>query len=95
MLPSDVAKRKESREQDKMRQADLDAHIREIPKPERKAVYTHEAFRRAAIEWLIATGQVSTHASALSALVTERYAALAGSRACQVQRDDRDGRSCT
>lgn len=44
----------------KEEQKTLDAHLREIPKPERVVKYTELGFQRAAVEWLIATDQVST-----------------------------------
>ena len=59
-LPKDVKKRKQAlaAERDKNKQTQLDPHLKELPKKERVVTYSHAVFRRAAIEWLIATDQV-------------------------------------
>ena len=59
MLPKDCKKRKDAEKTDKLAQQQLDAHLQEMPKKERVIAYSHLVFRRAAVEWLIATGQVS------------------------------------
>ena len=59
-LPGDVKKRKAALESVKQEQASLDAHLKELPKKERVYAYSELAFKRAAIEWMISTDQVST-----------------------------------
>lgn len=60
MLPCDVKKRKEAlaAEKERKKQTQLDPHLKERSKKERVISYSHELFRKAAIEWLIATDQV-------------------------------------
>ena len=42
-----------------MRQGQLDSHLQEMPRKERVIPYTDALFREAAIEWLVATDQVT------------------------------------
>jgi hypothetical protein len=42
-----------------MRQGRLDSHLQEMPRKERVIPYTDALFREAAIEWLVATDQVT------------------------------------
>lgn len=42
----------------KHQQKTLDSHLQEMPKQERVITYSELVFKRAAIEWLVATDQV-------------------------------------
>ena len=53
-----MKKRKEALESVGQEQASLDAHLKEMPKKDRVYAYSELAFKRAAIQWLIATDQV-------------------------------------
>ena len=55
-LPRDVKKRKAAAEE--VTQT-LDRDLREKKIPERAVIYSDKLFRRAAVEWLVATDQVS------------------------------------
>ena len=57
-LPNDVKMRRDAMAKEREKQTQIDAHLKEMPKKERVIQYTQQVFRRAAIEWLIATGQV-------------------------------------
>ncbi|EKM48159.1 uncharacterized protein PHACADRAFT_109339, partial [Phanerochaete carnosa HHB-10118-sp] len=59
MLPKDREKERVAlaAEKERNKQLQLDPHLKEMPKKERVIAYTHQVFRRAAIEWLVATGQ--------------------------------------
>ncbi len=59
-LPGDIKKRNEALAAATSKQQTLDAHLQELPEKQRNIVYTEQRFREAAIEWLIATNQVST-----------------------------------
>ncbi|KAI0688702.1 hypothetical protein BC835DRAFT_1284155, partial [Cytidiella melzeri] len=56
-LPRDVKKSKEEERNIREQQQTLDAHLRELPKPERVVSYSDAAYRRAAIQWIAATDQ--------------------------------------
>ncbi|KAJ7865748.1 hypothetical protein B0H14DRAFT_2347806, partial [Mycena olivaceomarginata] len=57
-LPGDLKKQKEKEASGTPdSQPTLDNHLRDIPPKERVIPYSHEAFRQAAIEWLVATDQ--------------------------------------
>ena len=45
----------------KLQQKTLDSHLQEMPKHERVIAYSDLVFKRAAVEWLIATDQVSNN----------------------------------
>jgi hypothetical protein len=47
-----------------MKQGRLDNHLQEMPRKERVIPYTDALFREAAIEWLVATDQVTISYSA-------------------------------
>ena len=57
-LPKDTKLRRDAMAKERETQTQIDAHLKEMPKKERVIQYSHQVFRRAAIEWLIATGQV-------------------------------------
>ncbi|KIM76799.1 hypothetical protein PILCRDRAFT_77443, partial [Piloderma croceum F 1598] len=54
-LPKAVKKAEEA--EATMRQGQLDSHLQEMPRKERVIPYTDALFRKAAIEWLVATDQ--------------------------------------
>ncbi|KIM74771.1 hypothetical protein PILCRDRAFT_79704, partial [Piloderma croceum F 1598] len=54
-LPKAVKKAEEA--EATMRQGQLDSHLQEMPCKERVIPYTDALFRKAAIEWLVATDQ--------------------------------------
>ncbi|KAF8179097.1 hypothetical protein K438DRAFT_1604216, partial [Mycena galopus ATCC 62051] len=57
-LPGDRKKQKMKETSDAPdSQPTLDNHLRDIPPKERVIPYSHESFRQAAIEWLVATDQ--------------------------------------
>ncbi|KAI0713035.1 hypothetical protein C8T65DRAFT_574198, partial [Cerioporus squamosus] len=56
MLPKDTKQRHEAKAAGTA-QSTLDAHLREMPAPERVVKYTDALFREAAIEWLVSTDQ--------------------------------------
>lgn len=56
MLPGDVAARKKANEQ---AQHTIDSHLVERKAADRILPYTDQTFKKAAIEWLISTNQVS------------------------------------
>jgi hypothetical protein len=56
MLPEDTKRRRENAKASS--QTRLDSHLKEKPAKEMVIPYTDQAFREAAIEWLIATDQV-------------------------------------
>ncbi|KAI0683322.1 hypothetical protein C8T65DRAFT_526951, partial [Cerioporus squamosus] len=60
-LQSNVDKLKAAAEEEKKCQSTLELHLREMTPKERKIVYTECVYRKAVIEWLIATNQVCTH----------------------------------
>ena len=55
MLPGDVGARKKEREES---QRTIDSHLTERKLVDRIMPYSDKIFRKAAIEWLIATDQV-------------------------------------
>jgi hypothetical protein len=55
MLPGDVGARKKEREES---QRTIDSHLTERKLADRVMPYSDKIFRKAAIEWLIATDQV-------------------------------------
>lgn len=59
-LPADIAARKKALSEVAEQQKTLDANLVNMPKKDRVIAYTELTFRRATIEWLIATDQVST-----------------------------------
>ncbi|KAJ7346089.1 hypothetical protein DFH08DRAFT_701237, partial [Mycena albidolilacea] len=56
-LPGDRRKQKKEASDTLDSQPTLDNHLRDIPPKERIIPYSREAFRQAAIEWLVATNQ--------------------------------------
>lgn len=55
MLPGDVKARKKTAERN---QQAIDAHLTERKLAERVILYSDKLFKKAAIEWLVATDQV-------------------------------------
>ena len=63
MLPDDVKKAKaveRAIQEDRLHQGTLDSNLQKLSEPQCKKAYTDRLFHEAAIEWLIATDQVST-----------------------------------
>ena len=58
MLPGDVKGRKEKAERV---QQTINSHLTERKLAERVVPYSDKVFKQAAIEWLVATDQVSLH----------------------------------
>lgn len=58
-LPNDVKARADAKKKASEEQKSIDRFLKEIPKEERVIRYSHLTFKRAAIEWLIATDQVA------------------------------------
>ncbi|KAJ7314472.1 hypothetical protein DFH08DRAFT_644954, partial [Mycena albidolilacea] len=70
-LPGDREKQKEKEASDTLNsQPTFDNHLRDMPPKERIIPYSHEAFRQAAIEWLVATNQVGLDQSFLPSLIS-------------------------
>lgn len=59
MLPDYRAKLKKAAAEASGLQLTLDSSLEPIPEREQSIPYSEEAYRRAALEWLIATDQVS------------------------------------
>ncbi len=59
MLPIDVKMCNDALKNEKEKQLHIDEHLKEMTKKEHVSAYSHGVFQRAAIEWLISTGQVS------------------------------------
>ncbi|KDQ51963.1 hypothetical protein JAAARDRAFT_107356, partial [Jaapia argillacea MUCL 33604] len=57
MLPKDAAARIKAAKEAAAKQSTLDGHLEELPQPEHIIPYTNETFKKAAVEWLIATDQ--------------------------------------
>jgi len=68
-LPGDLAAKKRKAAQ---AQQQIDVHLTECKLSERTVPYTHQNFRKAAIEWLVATDQVRlVHIDIVSCKPTE------------------------
>lgn len=88
MLPKDVKARKAALNKESQQQL-IDSHLQPLSEEKKKIKYSEKRFREAAIEWLIATDQVSYHpTNRLNGILTTYGLASQRHGPSKVQRND-------